>query len=137
MNGRAALMVLLVLVSASPGHGRDQTVRRLPSGAWGGRGVGLAIAARGATLEYDCAHGTIDRPIRLDRRGRFQARGTHILEHGGPEREGEALPHRPVRYAGRVAGETMSLTVTFADTGEGIGSFTLSRGREPLLRKCL
>jgi hypothetical protein len=137
MNSRAALMTLLVLAAASPGRGRDQTARRLPPGAWGGRGVGLTIGAKDATVEYDCAHGTIDPPIRLDRRGRFDVRGTHVLEHGGPEREGEALPHRPVRYTGRVAGETMSLTVTFDDTGEGIGNFTLSRGRAPLLRKCL
>jgi hypothetical protein len=110
---------------------------RLVPGSWGGAHVLLQVNPRGATVEFDCAHGTIAGPIRLDRGGRFSASGTHAREHGGPVREGEAADARPARYTGRVEGRTMTLTVTLVATGEGIGTFSLTRDREPILTKCL
>jgi hypothetical protein len=73
----------------------------------------------------------------LDGGGRFTVAGTHTPEHGGPVREDETLASRPARYAGRVDGNRMALTVTLSDTGETLGAFTLTRGSAGRLLKCL
>ncbi len=109
---------------------------RVSSGSWGGRGVGLEVTEDSARLEFDCAHGAIERPIPLDAEGRFDAQGMYFREHGGPVREGEPKGV-PARYAGRVEGETMHLTVTVAGSDEPIGRYTIARGKPPRIRKCL
>jgi hypothetical protein len=112
--------------------------RRVPPGRWGGEHIALEVlAGGGAALEYDCAQGGIEGPLALDRQGRFEAAGWHAAERGGPVRQGEELPRRPARYAGRVEGGEMTLTVVLTDTDEEIGSFTLVRGGEARLTKCL
>lgn len=107
------------------------------TGSWGGQHIGLEVTAEGARIEYDCAQGTIDGPIVLDRAGRFEATGTHGAEHGGPVREGEETSSQPARYRGRAAGKTLELTVTLDGSGEEVGTFTLTRGAMPRLFKCL
>nr|MBA3241547.1 hypothetical protein [Acidobacteriota bacterium] len=109
---------------------------RLPVGSWGGEHIGLQVTERGATVEYDCAHGKIGRRIVPDRNGRFDVPGTHTEESGGPVRQ-DAQPHTyAVRYTGRVRGGRMSLTVTRGGTGKVIGTYTLMRGQEPSIFKC-
>jgi hypothetical protein len=110
---------------------------RVQAGRWGGQHVALDVADAGGRIEYDCAHGTLDEPLELDRRGRFDVAGTHVRERGGPQREGEVLPSHPARYSGRVEGRTMTLTVTLTDTGDTLGPFTLTFGATPRLTKCL
>jgi hypothetical protein len=105
------------------------------TGSWGGAGIGLSITEDGARVEYDCAHGSLDRRIEPDRTGRFVVVGSHVEEHGGPVREGESTSY-PVRFAGRVKGNGMSLTVTRASNGEVIGTFSLAQGLEPSIVKC-
>src|SRR5687767_14571942 len=85
--------------------------RRLEIGAWGGKGISLQVTAKGATVEYDCAHGTIPRGIIPDRRGRFDVSGTHSEERGGPVRQTERLNVYTVRFSGRISGKQMRLTV--------------------------
>lgn len=106
-------------------------------GAWGGDHVSLLLAATGGTLEYDCAHGTIDQPFVADSSGRFDLAGTHTREHGGPIRIGEKEDRRPARYTGVTDGRTMTLTVTLTGTNERIGTFTLTRGQIGRIVKCL
>ena len=105
------------------------------SGSWGGEGIRLEVTGEGARVEYDCAHGTVDRRIAPDGRGVFDVPGTHVEEHGGPVREAPSGSY-PVRYAGRVDGNEMTLTVTRAADGDVIGTFSLARGREPSIVKC-
>ncbi|MBE0593909.1 MAG: hypothetical protein IH616_16070 [Gemmatimonadales bacterium] len=109
----------------------------LLSGEWGGDHIGLVVSATGANLEYDCAYGTIDSPIDLHRSGSFVASGTHTFEHGGPIREGELPDIHPAEYRGWVIGSTMTLTVTLTDTTRTVGTFTLRRGGNPLVFKCV
>lgn len=110
--------------------------RPAPGRAWGGTGIQLEVTAAGGRVEYDCAHGTIDRPLVFDRRGRFDVAGMHFPEHGGPVREGEEAKGQAVRYTGRVTGDTMRLTVKLPD-GRVLGPYTLVRGRAGRIRKCL
>lgn len=109
----------------------------IEAGAWGGDHVNLLVTATGGTLEYDCAHGTIDQPFLADSSGRFDLAGTHTREHGGPIRIGEKEDKRPARYTGTTDGRTMTLTVTLAGSNEPLGTFTLTRGQPGRILKCL
>ncbi len=110
--------------------------RSLALGAWGGDHILLEVAAGGATVEFDCAHGAVEGAIRLDSQGRFDVTGTYVQERGGPVREGQE-DARPARYAGRVEGKTMTLTIAVGDGGETLGPFELVHGRSARLTKCL
>lgn len=99
--------------------------------------MSMDVTAAGARLEYDCAEGAIEEPLRPDAEGRFAATGIHTPGHGGPIRVGEILPALHARYEGRVQGERMSLIVTLTGTGVVLGSFELRRGRSGALVRCL
>ena len=104
-------------------------------GEWGGRHVGLSLTATGGTLEYDCAAGTMSPPV-ANTDGTFTAEGTHTPGWGGPEIEGQVRPTYRIRYAGRVRGDTMTLQGT-VENGVLLGPFTLRRGAEPIIFRCL
>ncbi|HYN82526.1 MAG TPA: hypothetical protein VES88_13570 [Gemmatimonadaceae bacterium] len=127
--------LLLLLVGASATCGGSLTGPVSP-GDWGGEHIGLVVAQNGATVEYDCASGTIDQPL-MAAKGRFTAVGTHTRGHGGPVREDEIPDKHPARYDGRIDGATMVLEVTLIDSGEKLGRYTLVRGRSPRVFKCL
>ncbi len=115
----------------------NKKISNVQTGTWGGKHIGLEVTADGATVDYDCAHGTIDQPIVLDKSGHFQAKGTHFMEHPGPERVGQEDKGHHARYTGRVDGNSMTLTVRLADTDEVIGAFTVMHGKMPQVMKCL
>ena len=106
-------------------------------GDWGGEHVQLQLEEAGGTLEYDCAYGTIDPGWTLADDGEFTGTGEHVIEHGGPVREGEILPARPASYDGMVEDDRMSLTVTLSDSAQVIGTFQLQRGSDGQLMRCL
>jgi hypothetical protein len=107
------------------------------TGAWGGVHVSLVLQESGGMLEYDCASGEIDGPLRTDSAGRFSAVGYHTPGQGGPEREGYVPPRQPATYSGRVQGDVMTLLVSIPSTGVQIGPLTLRRGAEPTIFRCL
>jgi hypothetical protein len=106
------------------------------TGTWGGEHISLEVTEQGGTVEYDCAHGTIEGRIVPDAEGNFKLGGTHVREHGGPVRKGETEDSHPAIYKGQVKGDTMTLSVNESDTGESVGTFTLKLGREPHVTKC-
>lgn len=112
---------------------QGRVVRR---GVWGGEHLGLTVRSKDAKLEYDCAHGTIDQPLKTDRRGRFSARGTHTWESGGPDTRGSKPDTHPARYTGSVKGGRMVITVTLNDSNKVVGTFTLTYGDGPNIFKC-
>ena len=109
---------------------------KVAAGTWGGRGVRLSVAEGGATVEFDCAHGTL-KELLLDAGGNFDVAGVFVPERGGPVREdeGEERKGQPARYSGRVAGKTMTLNIKLDEPGE-LPSFTLTHGEEATLVKC-
>jgi hypothetical protein len=115
---------------------RARAAAALTPGVWGGDHIRFEVTERGANVEYDCAHGTVEGRIVLDRRGRFSVDGTHYEEHGGPARRGEQEVAYPVRLSGVVGGSLMKLTVTRAGTRRVVGTFSLARGREANVVKC-
>lgn len=106
------------------------------TGLWGGEHVKLEITAQGGEVEYDCGHGTIDQKIVPDGQGRFNLRGTHVREHGGPVRRDEIADSHPAQFSGQIKGDMMTLTVTESDTKELVGTFSLVFGQPPHLVKC-
>lgn len=110
--------------------------QRIPPGNWGGAHVNLQVAENGGSVEFDCAHGTLEQSILLDAQGRFEVAGTYEEEHGGPVRAGSAARSYPVRYAGQVKAGTMTLKIRRRDNRKLIGTFTLKQGAEAFLVKC-
>ncbi len=109
----------------------------IPLGEWGGEHIGLVVSDTGATVEYDCASGTIDQRIVSDVDGNFVATGTHTRGHGGPIRVDEVPDRHPARYNGWTDGDTMTLSVMLTDSGESVGSYRLFRGQSSRVFKCL
>jgi hypothetical protein len=117
----------------------DSVVKSVPTGSWGGEHIRLDVTETGAKVEFDCAVGTIDEPLLLDKAGNFEARGTHAFARGGPGRPGMPALHRqrPALYRGWTDAREMRLTVTLLDTGHDVGTFSLGQGRRANLERCL
>jgi len=106
-------------------------------GAWGGGQVAMVVTPTGATIEFSCAHATIDEPLFLDSEHRFAVLGVYVREHGGPVREGEPPDIHPARFTGTVDGTTLSLTIVLVDDGSHVGTYTLVFGEPGRPVKCL
>jgi hypothetical protein len=112
--------------------------RVVPAGKWGGRGARLELTAKGGTVELDCAHGTLDAPLTLNAEGAFDVKGSLVLERPGPVFEGVSDKGVPVRYKGKLEGETLSLTIV-RDTAaaQELSRVKATLGGEARLTKCL
>jgi hypothetical protein len=108
----------------------------IPNGPWGGDHVVFTVKDGGASVEFDCAHGTLDHPLKLDDRGQFSVPGTFVLEHGGPIRAGEVLPVHTARYQGRLDRQKVEFTVTI-DGESAQGPFTVTLAKAAKLEKCV
>ena len=106
-QNRNRLLVVgsLVLLIVSSAASRPRKMQRLPTGTWGGSHVRIEVGTRSATIDYDCANGTIDGPFTIDSKGRFTWRGTHNREHPGPIRIDEQPGSRPAIYSGWIKGD--------------------------------
>lgn len=108
----------------------------VPASTWGANGIRLAVEENAGTIEYDCADGKIEEPLKVDEQGNFTANGVHIRQKGGPIREDSPPPRQLARYQGRISGNTMTLKVTLTETDEVIGKFSLERGKTPRMHRC-
>jgi hypothetical protein len=106
------------------------------TGTWGGDHAVLDVTATSASIEFDCAHGTLPVPLTLNR-GTFDVTGDYVQEHGGPIRSDETVDRQPARYSGTVSGNTMTLMVRLTATGQDRGTYTLMRGSSGRVFKCL
>ena len=132
---RFFLSLSLVLMLAGSAASRPRKVR-LSTGQWGGQHIRIDVGARSATIEYDCASGTIDGPLAIDSKGRFTWHGAHHQERPGPTRENDQGSNRPAIYSGFIKGDTMTLTVKLSDTDEVLESYRLKRGAFGRVFKC-
>ena len=136
--GRLGRLTAATVITAStvPTVGCDDlTITTLEFTTWGGTHIGLVITVTGGTVEYDCAEGEILEPIRITN-GKFNVLGLHYMGMGGPIGVDKVNP-RPARYEGTVKGDAMTMTVTLTDTKEQVGTFSLVRGENPHVVKCL
>jgi hypothetical protein len=128
------LTPLLLVAACASSPGAASRLERVPNGEWGGQHARLMVEDAGATIELDCAHGTLDEPLTLDSSGRFDVKGRLVAE-GGPVRKDEPESERPVRYSGQSDARQMSLQLTL-ENGESAGSFSLTKGGAARLFKC-
>jgi hypothetical protein len=122
---------LLLLVSVIA---RAQKMHYIPTGNWGGQHINMKVSAKSATIEYDCASGTINGPLVVDRDGNFNLRGTHRMQRGGPTRADETPNDHPATYTGSIKGNKMTLHLKISDSDEE--TFTLEKGKEGELFRC-
>ena len=104
-------------------------------GEWNGLHASLTLTESGGSIEYDCAHGGLRAPVEPDAAGQFIVAGVHFRGHGGPVRIGEVPDSVPARYIGKVQGDELTLRVLVGT--ETLGPFTLRRGGESRLTRCL
>lgn len=122
--------LLLVACAAVPPPGIPVT------GTWGGPHIGLSLDPAGGAIEYDCASGRLTEPLVPRPNGGFDVGGTHTPGSGGPDIEGVVLPTYRVRFTGFVRGDRMTMTGQ-VENGAVLGPFSLRRGTEPGIFRCL
>lgn len=123
------LLLLLICVNAE-----TKKMHRIATGVWGGEHIRMEVGAKSATIEYDCATGVINGPLVVDSNGEFNLRGIHQMERGGPVRADDNPKQHEATYTGSIKGNTMTLTLKFADFEPE--TFTLEKGKPGELFKC-
>lgn len=126
-------VVLALLTACSPTTGPDPVV---VSGTWGGEHAVLTVGSTSATIEFDCAHGTMPAPLTLSQ-GTFAVTGDYVQEHGGPIRSDEIAVRQPAHQSGAVVGRTMTVRVRLTAPAQDLGPFTLTLGSSGRVFKCL
>jgi hypothetical protein len=103
---------------------------------WGGDHIEMQVGDKRASVEFDCARGTIDGPLAPDSNGHFDVAGTFTPERSGPIRE-DTSQTRAAKYAGTIKNDAMTLRVTIAgpDAPPAM-TFELVRGQAGNVRKC-
>jgi len=139
MNRLVIALVFVCLLLFSPGVDaarKGRKMQKISEATWGAPHMVMQVENGSATIEYDCAHGTIDGPLRLDSNGKFSLTGTHFREHGGPIRENEKQTGQPAKYTGSTDGKKLNITVKLTENNETLGTFRLTKGQSGRLWKC-
>jgi hypothetical protein len=104
-------------------------------GTWGGTGIGFVIGKSGVQIEYDCAVGAINQTLVIDENGNFDINGLHKYT---PKMIRVDIVPKPqtAKFQGKISGSTMKLKVVLTETREVVGEYTLTRDKEPFIRKC-
>ena len=108
----------------------------VPASVWGADHIILNVAAKGVTIQYDCADGQIEQSLMMDEHGNFAANGFHIQGQGGPVLKDATQTRQSAHYEGNIAGDTITLKVTLTETNKVIGEFKLERGKVPKMTRC-
>ena len=138
LKNRIRLLVVIgfVLIVAASAASRPRKMQRMSTGPWGALHIRIDVGKNSATIDYDCANGTIEGPLTFDSKGRFTWRGTHRREGPGPIRVGHEFKGSPALYTGSIKGDTMTLTVKLTDSNEMVDTYTLKRGSFGRVFKC-
>lgn len=132
------LVIALALISACARNESISPPRtdRIAKGTWGGDNAGLIVDDSIAHAHVGCTFGNFAGHAPLDTYGRFDVAGSYVLR-AYPIQLGPALP---ARFAGTVAGNKLTMTVTVNDTVEKkvvvLGPVTLTYGKEPQMGPC-
>jgi hypothetical protein len=131
----AAFLAALTVSCPDALASREGEKRAPLTGNWGGDHAGMEASDRRTRLDFDCANGSIDGPITPDEQGGFDVPGTYVQEGPGPVRQ-EQLRGAPVRYQGKIDGDTLTLSVRPSGSDTTLGPFMLVKGRLARIRKC-
>jgi len=132
-----ALAVLLVLASSLCAQAQTNSSALGAAGSvWGGDHVKLEVTAEGATLEFDCASGTLSKPLTADAQGNFKLQGTFTRERPGPVMRDSPNTAAAATYSGTITGSTMRLNITAGSQNDSMGDYVLVRGQPGKVFKC-
>jgi hypothetical protein len=138
MNGRFFVVLgMTVVVMGAAGPEDCNHIVGIGPGTWGGEHMGMVVSDTGASIEYDCATGRITQPLSLDPDGNFSWQGLFFPGHGGPSRIDEKLDPHVATYSGNANGDHMTINLRVADSLNITQQFTLTRGANPNVFKCL
>jgi len=132
-----ALAVLLALASSLCAQAQTNSSALGATGSvWGGDHVKLEVTAEGATLDFDCASGTIAGPLTADAQGKFTVKGTFTRERPGPVMRDNPNTAAAATYSGTITGNTMRLNITAGPQNGSAGDYVLTRGQPGKVFKC-
>ena len=131
---QSTVVFVVILLAVCSVIARTQKMQRIHAGTWGGQHIQIMVGAKSATIEYDCATGTIQGPLVVDSEGNFKLRGTHRMQRGGPVRADDTQRDQPVTYTGSIKANTMTLNLKIGDSD--VETFTLEKGKEGELVRC-
>ncbi len=118
-------------------QGNNRRSKPVANGTWGGDQIGMNVTDNGASLDFGCASGSIDEPLRADVIGNFSVQGTLTQRMGVMPADPELLPKpQSVTYNGQIRGNAMDLHITLNEDGSHLGDFTLRLGQEPTIFYC-
>ncbi|MBL7976924.1 MAG: hypothetical protein JNN12_01190 [Bacteroidetes Order II. Incertae sedis bacterium] len=132
-KNRFIVVLFFVLLNAGCDSGSGTSAGL---GEWGSPQLALIVTQTGAIMEFGCATGTLDKPIKADKNGQFSVSGTYTPGSGVPPPEGYVPPVYPIIATGKISGQTMTLTIMRTDQPSEIGRFIVSKGTPAKLQKC-
>ena len=135
MKYRYVFLVLGFMMLVAVGLVYSRMMQRMPRGPWVGTHINMNVDEHLATIEFDCATGEINGPLKVDGDGNFQLPGTFTPERGGPVRADETRQAQQAIYTGTIKGNTMTLTLKVSGTDES-ETFTLEHNKPGDLFKC-
>ena len=133
LNGGVSSILLFTFYLSACAGSNPQVIN---SGTWGGEHIVMIVTDSSTTLDYDCAHGSIDESIKTNEDGEFNATGVYIFEKGGPIRIGDIPDKHPALYSGNIKNKEMTLIVKLTDSNTVIDTFSLNFGSDPVIYKC-
>jgi hypothetical protein len=128
------LLLLGLLLPATQAQSGNSVLGAVGT-VWGGDHVELEVTAEGATLDFDCANGSITKPLQLDAQGNFKIAGTFTRERPGPVmRDGNLAA--VATYSGSIQNGTMKLTISSGPQNESQGEYVLVQDKHGRVFKC-
>ncbi len=103
-------------------------------GMWGGDRAILTLDDKGGRLEFDCGYATLAAPIRVDRAGRFKAKGLYFPDERAKDAD---TPPKMVSASFEGAVHDGRLQLTFKNAAATAQSFEMLEGRRVKLIRCL
>src|SRR5271165_4278052 len=77
-----------------------------PGTNWGGEHIRLEVTENGATVEFDCASGSISKRLVTSANGNFKVQGTFTRERPGPVMRDNPNVTSAAMYSGTITGDT-------------------------------
>lgn len=132
-----AMVWLLALAGVPPEAAVSPAPKQaVTAGAWGGAHAQMEVTPQETRFELDCARGLIPGPLEVDKSGRVDTSGSLIREGVGAGAETDAGAGEPARFRGKLAGKTLTLTVTLVGPAQDLGTYKLTLGRPARLGQC-
>ena|SRR5204863_2417643 len=132
---RHAAAIVVLVCAACAGANLPPFNGALAVGTWGGDGAGMIVGDTSMHLHIGCTYGDVSGRVPVAN-GAFDVSGIYMLR-AYPIAIGPTLP---ARFAGTIAGNRVTITVTVQDTVEhktvARGPVVVTYGDQPRLSPC-